>query len=75
MRGEPKKQRYDHFPETYFEDLLFRGNRCPAQGEYRIQANVYLIELAAPAEELLTVAIDDTANTLFITGITGFLCH
>ena len=75
MRGEPKKQRYDHFPETYFEDLLFRGNRCPALREYRIQANVYLIELTAPAEELLTVAIDDTANTLFITGITGFLCH
>ncbi len=33
------------------------------------------LELAAPIEELLTVAIDDTANTLFITGITGFLCH
>jgi hypothetical protein len=59
----------------YYEGLLFRGNRCPAQGEYHIQANIYLIELAAPIEELLTVAIDDTANTLFITGITGLLCH
>jgi hypothetical protein len=59
----------------YYEGFLFRGNRCPAQGEYHIQANIYLIELTAPIEELLTVAIDDTANTLFITGITGLLCH
>jgi hypothetical protein len=55
--------------------LLLRGNRCPAQGEYHIQANITMIELATPFEELLTVAIDDTANTLFFTGITGFLCH
>jgi len=75
MRGEPRRQQYECATETYYEDLLFRGNRCPVQGEYRIQANVYLIELPAPIEELLTVAIDDTANTLFITGITGFLCH
>ena len=26
-------------------------------------------------EELLTVAIDDTTNTLFRTGITRFICH
>ena len=76
MRGELKKrQRYKRSPETYHEGLLFWGYRCPAQGEYDIQANVYLIELAAPVEELLTVAIDDAANTLFITGITGFRCH
>jgi hypothetical protein len=75
MRGEPRRQRYECTPETYYENLLFRGNRCSAQGVYYIQANVYLIELPAPIEELLTVAIDDTANTLFITGITGFLCH
>jgi len=74
-RGEPSRQQYECATETYYEDLLFRGNRCPAQGEYHIEANVYLIELPAPIEELLTVAIDDTANTLFITGITGFLCH
>jgi hypothetical protein len=75
MRGEPRRQQYERVTETYYEDLLFRGNRCPSQGEYHIQANVYLIELPAPIEELLTVAIDDTANTLFITGITGFLSH
>ena len=75
MRGEPKRQRYERTIETYYEGLLFRGNRCPVQGEYTIKANAYLIELAAPVEELLTVAIDDSANTLFITGITGFLCH
>jgi hypothetical protein len=75
MRGEPRRQQYERATETYYEDLLFRGKRCPAQGEYHLQANVYLIELPAPIEELLTVAIDDTANTLFITGITGFLCH
>ena len=75
MRGEPRRQQYERATETNYEDLLFRGNRCPAQGEYHIQANVYLIELPAPIEELLTVAVDDTPNTLFITGITGLLCH
>jgi len=75
MRGELRRQQYERATETYYEDLLFRGNRCLAQGEYHIQANVYLIALPAPIEELLTVAIDDTPNTLFITGITGFLCH
>ena len=74
MQGEPKRQRYER-TTTHYEGVLFRGNRCPPQGEYHIQANVYLIEPAAPIEELLTVAIDDTANTLFITGITGFLSH
>jgi hypothetical protein len=75
MRGEPKRQQYERATETYYEGLSFRGNRCPAQGEYHIQVNVYLIELPAPVEELATVAIDDTANTLFITSITGFFCH
>jgi hypothetical protein len=66
---------YGCISETSCERLLLRGNLCPAQGQYHIQANINMIELAAPFEELLTVAIDDTANTLFITGITGFLCH
>ena len=70
-----KRQQYERTTETYPEGLLFRHNRCPAQGEYNVQAYIYLIELPAPIEELLTVAIDDTANTLFITGITGSLCH
>jgi hypothetical protein len=34
-----------------------------------------MVEFGAPFEELLTVAIDDTANTFFIAGVTGFLCH
>jgi len=68
-------QRYERTSEMYYECFLFRGNRCPAQREYDVQANVYLKELPAPIEELLAVAIDDTANTLFITGITGSLCH
>jgi hypothetical protein len=54
---------------------LFRGNCCPAQGEYPVQAKFDMSELAAPVEELLTVAIDDTTDTLFITGITGLLGH
>jgi hypothetical protein len=75
MRQEPRRKRYKRTKETVYEGVLFRGNLCPAQGEYNIQANVYLIEFLAPIEELLTVAIDDTANTLFIAGITGFLRH
>jgi hypothetical protein len=57
------------------ENLLFRGNRCLIQGEYDGQADINLIELSAPVEELLTVPINDTTNTLFITGIAGLLCH
>jgi hypothetical protein len=34
-----------------------------------------VIELLTPMEELLTVAIDDTANTLFRTGITRMISH
>jgi len=55
--------------------FLFRRDRCAAQGEYHGQTDIYLVELSAPVEELLTVAINDTANTFFITGIAGLLCH
>jgi len=41
----------------------------------QIQTNVDLVELAAPFEELLTIAINDTADTLFFTYITGLFCH
>jgi hypothetical protein len=76
MRGEPERQLYERTPETYYLGLLFRGNRCPVQGVYNIQTNVSLIEqIPSPVEELLTVAIDDSANTFFLTGITGFRCH
>jgi len=34
-----------------------------------------VIELLTPMEELLTVAIDNTTNTLFRAGITRFVCH
>jgi len=57
------------------ERRLLRSNGYPVQRDNEVQTNVYLIQLTAPSEELLTVAINDTANTLFITGITGFLCH
>ena len=40
-----------------------------------IQTNVDLVELAAPFEELLTIAINNTADTLFFTCITGLFCH
>ena len=62
-------------PETSCERLLVRSNGYPVQRENEVQTNIYLIQLTAPFEELLTVAINDTANALFITGITGFLCH
>ena len=54
---------------------IIQRKLCPAQGEYPVQAKLDMSELAAPAEELLTVAIDDTPNTLFFTGITGLLGH
>ena len=34
-----------------------------------------MIDFLAPKEELLTVAIDDTAYTVFFTGITRIFCH
>lgn len=34
-----------------------------------------MTEFPAPKEELLTVAIDDTAYAVFFTGITRFFCH
>jgi hypothetical protein len=42
---------------------------------YDILANACLVQLTAPIEELLAVAIDDTADTIFNAGITGFLSH
>jgi len=56
-------------------NLLFRRNCCPAERENNLKADIYLIELSAPVEEFLTIAINDTANTLFIAGIAGLLCH
>ena len=55
--------------------MLFGGDCCPAKGKYHIQTNVYPVELTAPLEELLTVAINDTPNTLFFASITGLFCH
>jgi hypothetical protein len=66
---------YGYSPETSCERILLRSNGYLPQRKNEIQTNVYLIQLTAPFVELLTVAINDTANTLFITGITGFLCH
>jgi hypothetical protein len=51
--------------KTYHEALLFSYTRRPARLEQGIQANAQVIELLAPMEELLTVAINNTANTLF----------
>ena len=61
--------------KTYNEEPLFSYSCWPARLEQGIQANAQVIELHAPMEELLTVAIDDTANTFFRTGITWFFCH
>jgi hypothetical protein len=43
--------------------------------DQRINTDSYLVDLPAPTEELLTVAIDDTANTVFQTGIARIFCH
>ncbi len=43
--------------------------------DQRVDTNSYPIDLPVPMEELLTVAIDDTANTVVHTGITGIFCH
>ena len=59
----------------YHEALLFSYTRLPARLEQRVQTNAQVIELLAPMEELLTITIDDTANTLFFTGIAWFICH
>jgi len=34
-----------------------------------------MTDFPAPEEELLTVTIYDTANTVFIAGITRVFCH
>jgi hypothetical protein len=47
----------------------------PSLVEQRVHAHGDLVDFPAPKEELLTVAIDDTANTVFITGIARFSCH
>jgi hypothetical protein len=47
----------------------------PLRIDQRVYTNSYLIDLPAPVEELLTVAIDDTANTVFHTGIARIFCH
>jgi hypothetical protein len=62
-------------PEKTTLTFLFRHDRRAAQGEYHVQADIYLVELPAPGEELPTIAINDTANTFFITGIAWLLCH
>jgi hypothetical protein len=51
--------------KTYHEALLFSYTRRPARLEQGIQANAQVIEFFAPMEELLTVAINNTTNTLF----------
>jgi len=43
--------------------------------EQGVQAHSDLIYFLAPMEELLTVAINDTSNTVFLTGSTGVFCH
>jgi len=48
---------------------------CPSLVKQRVHAHGDLVDFPAPKEELLTVAIDDTANTIFITGIARFSCH
>lgn len=47
----------------------------PSLVEQRVHAHGDLVDFPAPKEELLTVAIDDTTNTVFITGIARFSCH
>ena len=47
----------------------------PPRIQQRVHANGYLVDFLAPTEELLTVAIDDTANTVFQTGIARIFCH
>ena len=51
--------------KTYHEALLFSYTLRPARLEQGIQTNAQVIELLVPMEELLTVTINDTANTLF----------
>ena len=56
--------------------MLFRGDCSLAEGKDHIKTIIDLVELAAaPLEEVPTVAINDTANTLFYAGITGLFCH
>ncbi len=55
--------------------VLFSYSRCLAQREQGVKTNTQMTDLPAPMEELLTVTIDDTANTLFRTGITRFIGH
>ena len=43
--------------------------------DQRVNTDGYLVDFPAPTEELLTVAIDDTANTVFQTGIARIFCH
>jgi hypothetical protein len=43
--------------------------------DQQVKTNSYLIDLPAPVEELPTVAIDDTANTVFCTGMARIFCH
>jgi hypothetical protein len=47
----------------------------PLRIDQRVYTNSYLIDFPAPVEELLTVAIDDTANTVFHTGIARIFRH
>ena len=61
--------------KKYNEELSFSYTRWTARLEHGIQANAQVNELLAPMEELLTVAIDDTAYTLSRTGIAWFFCH
>lgn len=46
-----------------------------SRSEQCINAYADLGDFLAPKEELLTVAIDDTANAVFITGIARVFCH
>jgi hypothetical protein len=56
--------------------MLFRSDCCLTEGEDHIKTIIDLVDLAAaPLEEVLTVAINDTANTLFYAGIAGVFCH
>jgi hypothetical protein len=61
--------------KTVSQILDFVKMTGPPRINQRIYAGSDLVDLPAPMKELLTVAIDDTANTVFQTGIARIFCH
>jgi hypothetical protein len=61
--------------KTFSQILDFVKMTGPPRINQRIYADSDLVDLPAPMEELLTVTIDDTANTVFQTGIARIFCH